>query len=93
MESSGAQDKEIHQLKRSTCCGWGHQNAAIIVGFLTFANGMVTMVSGIEGLVYGSSILNDQNVLEAATGSGIAFSALALLVILFSRLKVKHSMM
>lgn len=85
------QKNQFSKVERRCCCGWSHQNAAIIVAFLTLANGAVTLVAGIEGFLYGSALVYDQFVVQTATGSTIVFLALALLVILFSRLKVRHS--
>ena len=60
------------------------------MAFLTLANGAVTSVAGVEGLLYGSVLVYDQHVVQTAIGSTIVFLALALLVILFSQLKVGY---
>lgn len=93
MESSSAKDEEIYKGKRNSCCGWGHQNAVIIVAFLTLANGAVSLVAGVEGLLYHSVLDDDQHVLQTVAGSITVSTALTLLVILFSRLKVRKSIM
>lgn len=93
MESSSTKDEEIYKGKRNSCCGWGHKNAAIIVAFLTLANGAVSVVAGVEGLLYHSILDDDHYVLQTVAGSITVFTAFALLVILFSRLKVRKSIM
>jgi len=93
MASSRPPLSQISESKRTPCCGWSHHNAAIVVAFLTLANGAVTAVAGVEGLLYGSVLVYDQHVVQTAIGSTIVFLALALLVILFSQLKVGYSVM
>lgn len=91
MTSPTTQKSKVSNAERNSCGGRGYQNAAIIVAFLTMANGAVTLVSGVEGLLYGSTLAYDQHVVQTISGTIIVFLALTLLAMLFSRLKVRYS--
>ena len=78
MASSRTPISKISESKRTSCCGLSHHNAAIVGAFLTLANGIVTLVTGMEGLLHGSVLVYDRYVVQTTIGSTIVFLALVL---------------
>jgi hypothetical protein len=71
-----------------SCLAFNYDSAAILVSFLTMANGVMSLVNGIQWFVAGGSLARGQDAFETATGAIVDVLSVIGLVVLYSRLKV-----
>lgn len=57
-------------------------------GLLTFANGATSMITGIEGLIFGGQDLYQDSTVEVTIGTVVVFFAALVLLIIASPLEV-----
>lgn len=67
-------------------CRW---NDRIVAALLTFANGSVSMVTGVEGFLYGGDDLLQDSTVLVVTGAIIVFFAALVLFLVASRFEVR----
>jgi len=67
---------------------WNDRTAAIVSALLTFANGSVSLITGIEGFLYGGDVLYQDSTVEVAVGTIIVFFGALVLLIVSSRFQV-----
>jgi len=67
---------------------WNDRTAAIVSALLTFANGSVSLITGIEGFLYGGDVLYQDSTVEVAVGTIIVFFGALVLLIVGSRFEV-----
>jgi hypothetical protein len=70
------------------CVNFSYDSAAILVSFLTLANGIMSLVNGIQWFMAGGSLARGRDAFETAVGAIIDGMSVISLVVLYSRLKV-----
>jgi hypothetical protein len=70
-------------------CRWNDRTAAIVAALLTFANGSVSMITGVEGFLYGGEDLLQDSTVLVAIGAIIVFFAALVLFLVASRFEVR----
>jgi hypothetical protein len=70
------------------CVAFSSHSAAILITFLTLANGIVDFVNGLQWFAAGGSLARGQDIFETIAGAIIDGTSVVSVIVLYSRLKV-----
>jgi hypothetical protein len=72
------------------CVAFSSHAAAILITFLTLANGIIDLVNGLQWFAAGGSLARGQDIFETIAGVVIDGTSVVSIIVLYSRLKVSR---
>ena len=82
------ESQKLSNKEKMRKCRWNDRTAAIVSALLTFANGSVSLITGIEGFLYGGEDLYQNSMAEVVAGTIIVFFGALVFLIIVSRFEV-----